>query len=108
MLKILKYFFISIFLIMGACAAFLFVMARFHQERVHSKILEFVNSQFNEQVTIGDFSLSYLRDLPHMHIGLKEIDFIDAGKSVLKVDKVDLAVNIVALKIKTLLLKKLK
>ncbi len=73
---------------------FLFVLSKVHHKTTHNEIIDFINKELDGKVTFQEFSLSYLRHFPRVHINLQDISFKDETNEVAKIGNLDLLLNL--------------
>lgn len=108
MRKLIKIVLLITGLIVIGSAIILVVLAEIHKDDIHRKTLEIVNKQFDEQVTIHDFSLSYLHQFPHVNLILNKVEVKDSLKTILTIEKINIALNARALLKKQIDIEKLE
>ncbi len=65
-----------------------------HHTAVHRMVVEYLNREFGSQVTFRDFSLSYLRSFPRIHIELLDMKIYDGAAELLTIHDLDVMLNL--------------
>jgi hypothetical protein len=69
----------------------LFVFSKIHHQAAHDKFVEFINHELDGEITIENFSFSYLSKFPKVHVEVIGIS-VDDGK--VEVGKLDILLNL--------------
>jgi hypothetical protein len=97
MKRILKIVLVIFLILLTIPAAVLFYLSRVHHQSVHDELVNYINREFDGQVTFQDFSFSYIKYFPKAHIGLRGVAVLDDGKEIIKIGKVNISINTRAL-----------
>ena len=104
--KLLK-FSIVIVLLFAIPAISLFVLSLVHSKAAHDEFVDIVNRELNGEITFKDFSFSYLKSFPDVHIQIEGVSVHTGKVDVIKVGKLDVLLNLKKLWRKQLKVEKL-
>lgn len=93
MKKVFKILFLSLALLILVLAGTLYYYSVKHHDRIHKRVVEYLNSEFGSQVKFRDFSFSYLRSFPRIHIELLDLVIYDGENELARAGGVDMFVN---------------
>ena len=94
MKKIILYIFISLVILFLSLIIAFFVLAKVHHKTVHQEMVQILNDEFNEKITFKDFSFSYLRYFPKIHLEVKELLVHSENKQILNAGDIDILLNL--------------
>jgi uncharacterized protein involved in outer membrane biogenesis len=97
MKKFFKYLFITFGALLLIATVTLYLLAKFHHQAAHERLVQILNEKFHEKITFKDFSFSYLREFPRVHIELKEVNVKDGNKEILNIGNIDILLNLIGL-----------
>ena len=72
----------------------LIILSRVQHETVRKKVADYVNQQFNGQVTFEDLSLSYLRSFPRIHLKLTGISAVEYSEEIIHIGELGVILNV--------------
>ena len=72
----------------------LFGLSLFHHKTVHNELVDFINKELDGKITFQEFSFSYLRHFPRVHINLRDISVKDDTTEIAKITNLDLLLNL--------------
>ena len=75
----------------------LLVLSKIHHQSAHNEFVDFLNSEFEGKASFQDFSYSYIRHFPKVHIQLKAVSIRDNEREVLKIGNLDILINMQSL-----------
>ncbi|MCU0370316.1 MAG: AsmA family protein, partial [Bacteroidales bacterium] len=94
MKKILKIIIVSMVIVLLLLASGLFYFSIRHHHSAHEEVVAYLNKQFEGKVTFRDFSLSYLRRFPKLHVELMDVSVLEEEEEILKIGDLDLMLNL--------------
>jgi hypothetical protein len=97
MKKFFKYLSITFGALLLIATVTFCLLAKFHHQAAHERLVQILNEKFHEKITFKDFSFSYLREFPRVHIELKEVNVKDGNKEILNVGNIDILLNLIGL-----------
>jgi hypothetical protein len=80
-------------LVLSAIVAF-YILSKLHHKSAHEQLVQILNEKFDEEITFNDFSFSYLREFPRVHLELKKVIVKDRNKEILNVGDLDILLNL--------------
>jgi hypothetical protein len=97
MKKGLKIALLSVGILVIVPLAFLVILSEVHYKPAHKKAIDYINQEFGGAVAFEDFSISYIRHFPHIHLRVENITAHDGQIEVIRVAQLDLLVNLSSL-----------
>jgi hypothetical protein len=90
MKKVLKIFALVIGILVLVLASILYFISKKHHRTAHEELVQYLNDELGGQVTFRDFSLSYLRHFPKIHVELLDVSIRDGEQEILKIGDLDI------------------
>ena len=94
MKKVILYIFIVLTILVLSTIITFFILAKVHHRTVHQEMVQILNEEFEEKITFKDFSFSYLRYFPRIHLEIKELNVHSENKQILTAGDIDIFLNL--------------
>jgi len=72
----------------------LFVFSKIHYQAAHDEFVRIINYELDGEITLEDFSFSYLSKFPDVHIEVKGVSVHDGNVEVIHINKLDILLNL--------------
>ncbi len=83
----------SVSILIVAPILILVILSFTQQKSVHKELVQIINNEFDGKIQFRDFSFSYIRYFPKLHVGLKDVLIKDGEKDVLRIGKLSILLN---------------
>ncbi|HBH23566.1 MAG TPA: hypothetical protein DDY13_09100 [Cytophagales bacterium] len=93
MYRAIKTFLVVFLLLIVTLVIVLFILSKEQYHTVHKKLVETIHEKFDGNIQFEDFTFSYLRSFPHVHLGLTDITIHDSNGGVSRLADLDILLN---------------